>query len=228
MISTNLNTDVGPRFMNISNADLATMARSFGAKLDSAATVRVVGNERRMTALVSLPSHVIQLPDSNVFPRLMLSNDNTGRRSLRINVGLFRLICSNGLAIGVPGFSFGERVRHVWSENQRAKVLDIPMVAERVLEYLQSGAVEEQIELAQDTRVADPIQVVGSLPIGERAKQTAIDNIILERTRSEDDVRNAWGLYNVVNEAVRLRSRSEYTALAKDEGLLLHILTLAA
>jgi len=218
---------VGPRFMHISNADLALMAKGLGLAVDSAANVRIVGNDRRMTALIKLPSLAWDGGDSTLVPQLFLSNDNTGRRSLRISVGLFRLVCSNGLTVGVPGLSFETRIRHVWGELNRGKVLDLPLVAESLLLHI-ANELPLQVEMAKDTHVRDAIGIVASLPIGERAREDAISRLAFGDTRAEDDTGTAWGLYNVVNESVRMRSRSERTALAKDEGLLSHIMGLAA
>lgn len=226
-IAFNHDTTVGPRFMHISNASLAVMAQNFGYRLDPDARVRIVGNDRRMVATVKLPSFAFNGGDSRLIPQLFLFNDNTGRSSLRLSVGLFRLVCSNGLTVGVPGLSFETRIRHTWSETQRGRVLDLPLVAEQIVEHIRTDLLDS-IEVAKETRVIDPISVVASLPIGERAREQAISMLAYGSQRDADDPHTAWGLYNHVNECVRSRSRSEFTAVRKDEGLLSHIITLAA
>lgn len=227
-IITALNTNVGPKFMHIDNESLMSTARDLGLAMDPTSTARITGNERRAIGVISLHGMAFDLGGSLLTPRIMLRNDNTGRAALRVNVGLFRLICSNGLMASVPGMSFEKRISHIYSPNQIQKVLDIPMVAEELLRYVDSGALRDIVELAVDTPVQNAIDVVASLPIGERAKNDAIAVLAFGTNREQDDTRTAWGVYNVVNEAIRGRSRTEVLALTKDEGLLSHIMTLAA
>ena len=148
--------------MSISNNDLATMATNFAYKMDRDATCRIIGNDKRMTAIVKLPGHAFDAGDSVLVPQLYLHNDNTGRKALRISVGLFRLVCSNGLTVGVPGLSFETRIRHIWGELNRGKVLDLPIAAERIMEYI-AGDLALQVEAAKDTQVRDAIEVVAKL-----------------------------------------------------------------
>ena len=222
-------TSIGPKFMAISNADLAAMATNFAYRMDKQGAVRIIGNKtgQAMTAVVSLPGHSQALSDSTVFPRLYIHNDNRGGKALRITVGLFRLVCSNGLAVGMPGYTFDQRINHTWSPRIQERVLDLPLVAERALDFIATDLFE-QISVAKDTRILDPVSIMGNLPIGSRAKDTAINSFLLGQVRAEDNVQSAWGLYNHVNEAVRRHSRSEFTALAKDEGLLGDIIALSA
>jgi len=229
-INRTLDTAIGPRFLSISNADLLTMVRnataSFGVEGQA---VRVVGNDRRMTALATLKGLAFEVPgDGTLVPRLFFHNDNTGRKALSIGVGLFRLICSNGLTVGVPGMSFEAKLRHVDGPRAHEQLDILPAMVAEAVQFIEAGGLLDQIDAAKETKVTEPIEVVASLPIGIRAKEQAIDWLAHAQTRKEDNPYTAWGLYNTVNEAVRLRSRNEFTALAKDEGLLSHIITLAA
>lgn len=230
VIRTHLDTNVGNAFMHISNADLMSMARELGHNLGAADNdVRLVGNERRASALITLKNSRFELPgDGAMYPIIMFSNWNDGTRAMRITVGLFRLVCSNGLMASVPGMSFDRRIIHRFTETNIERVKELPVIAAELVEYLNSGDLQHTIEMAKDTPVRDAISVIGSLPVGQRAKDLSIDRILLNRVRPEDDIRNAWGVYNLVNESVRSKSRSEFTALTKDEGLLSHVLTLAA
>lgn len=228
-IQTSLDQQVGSKFMHVSNQDLFTMAETLTKALDPTSNVRVIGGESKMTAIATLPGYGFEdSVDGRLFPRVHIHNDNTGGSSLRISVGLFRLICTNGLSIGIPGLSFVHKISHLFTENQKQKILDIPMVAEDIIHYLKDGGVKEQISEARSKKILDPVSVVGNLDIGIKAKDLTISQIIMGSHRREDDPTNAWGLYNMVNESVRLKSRSEFIALNKDGGILEDIMLLAA
>ena len=114
IISRSLDTSVGPRFLSISNEDLLGLVRETATPFGiSEQDVRVVGNDRRMIATVTLPNLAFAGPEGLLIPRLFVRNENTGGRAMSIGVGLFRMICSNGLMLGVPGMSFSAKVRHV-------------------------------------------------------------------------------------------------------------------
>lgn len=230
MINRTLDTSVGPRFLSISNIDLLRLVRdASGAHGVDVKNISVIGNDRRMTAMATLVKHSFEVPgEGTMVPRLFFRNDNTGRKALSIGVGLFRLVCSNGLTVGVPGMSFEAKLRHVDGPRAHEQLDVLPDMVAEAVQFIEAGGLLDQIETAKEVTVRAPIEVVASLPIGIRAKEQAIDCLAYAQTRKEDNPYTAWGLYNTVNEAVRLRSRNEFTALTKDEGLLSHIITLAA
>ncbi|MEG1141048.1 MAG: DUF932 domain-containing protein [Clostridia bacterium] len=47
-----------------------------------------------------------------MLPQLIINNSHNGHTPLKISLGLFRLVCSNGLTVGVPGMSETMKLRH--------------------------------------------------------------------------------------------------------------------
>ena len=161
------------------------------------------------------------LPDQSVVkPMLFLRNVNDGGHALMIGVGLYRMVCSNGLTFGDDFFS--RRIIHRegitlsnFLLNLDADLTDAFQIAaefyaDKVKELISIGVAENQ-----------GIQIVGSLNLPNNVKDNAIFNWT-NPSRDEDSSRTLWTLYNVVNEANRKRSNST-NSFDRELGLLTHM-----
>jgi hypothetical protein len=223
-------TSIGPKFLAISNSDLhlATVnaLRPFGDTSIHFTPGRNTDSQLLLTA--TLNDLTFDLPEAGgkFTPRLWLLNDNRGGKAFQVGLGLFRFVCLNGLYFGLSEFT--RKLNHVDGPNAHG-VLDIlsDMLAAGV-ENILHGSLEERIGEALAAPVQDPVGVIGSLGIPKRVKDRAIETILLEHTREEDSPRNAWGVYNIVNESYRLVGRSPLRKALTDMMLLQDIEALAA
>lgn len=230
-ISRALNTDIGPKYLNISNSDLRgafyQSALFAGADTDTiTGTYNAKGensDEKRVLLSVDLPRLSLNLPElgGKLTPRLWLLNDNTGRSAMTVGIGFFRFICMNGLYIGVN--LFGTKLQHRQGPRATSVLDGLPEALVGAMESIASGAATDVLLDAADQKVADPIDVIGSLDLGLKVKDAAISQIVLNCTRSEDNPNTVWGLYNIVNEAGRKQGRSLYKAAVNDMSLLQEI-----
>jgi hypothetical protein len=176
-----------------------------------------------------MPEYAENIPElgGTIVPQLLLRNDNTGSRAMLVGVGLFRLVCFNGLMVSF-GDAFTSKVRHIDGPKAHDILDKLPGIIEAQMVRIRNGQVFDDALDAAGQGVKDPIQVVGNLPIALNVKHTVVRKIAMGRTRPEDDVNTVWGLYNVVNEVTRNHSSRMDIALDKDIGLLGHIQLLAA
>jgi hypothetical protein len=87
---------------------------------------------------------------------------------------------------------------------------------------------EDTITEAAAIAVRDPIDVIGSLPnLTFTQKDAAIYKVVNGEFRPGDRASDVWGLYNIVNEIVRLKSRSALASANRDFNLLEEITFLA-
>lgn len=216
-------TNVGTKFLSISNSDLADV---FSASTGSKA---FASSQKRFYGLAKMPDYAENIPELGgvIVPQLLLRNDNTGSKAMLVGVGLFRLVCSNGLMLSF-GDAFTAKVRHIDGPKAHGILDRLPGIIEAQMERIKSGQVFDDALEAAGQSVKDPFQVVGSLPIQKSVKDFIIRKIGMGYVRPEDDVNTVWGLYNVVNEATRNHSSRMDIALDKDIGLLGHIQLLAA
>ena len=142
------------------------------------------------------------------FPRIIMTNSHDGMQAFKFSVGIFRLVCSNGLVVADEqfnefkikhkGYTFDE-LRGVVNE----AVADLPNKVE-VLNQMKQRVLtqEEKNKLALDAMLIR----AGIEPGSEKAKkfnyddETIID--ILDPKRDEDKGDDLWRVFNVVQEKI--------------------------
>ena len=142
------------------------------------------------------------------FPRIIMTNSHDGMQAFKFSVGIFRLVCSNGLVVADEqfsdfkikhkGYSF-EELRGVVNE----AVADLPNKVE-VLNDMKQRILskEEKNKLALDAMLIR----AGIAPGSEKAKkfnyddETIID--ILDPKRDEDKGDDLWRVFNVIQEKI--------------------------
>ena len=155
------------------------------------------------------PDIMIKSKDGDdAFPRIILSNSHDGLQAFKFSVGIYRLVCSNGLVVADEefsdfkikhkGYTF-EELRNVISQ----AVLDLPNKVE-VLNKMKSKILtkEEREKLALDAMLVR----AGITPDSDKAKdfeydqETLVD--ILEPKRDADKGDDLWRTFNVIQEKI--------------------------
>lgn len=137
------------------------------------------------------------------YPRLILTNSHDGLNCFKFMVGLFRLVCSNGLIIATDEF-IDLKIRHIYYNfDELRNVLEeaIQQVAFKVERMtLAAGkvlTVEERYELA--TRA---IAIRKGCKENEvHLSQETLDEI-LTPLRKEDEGNSLWNTFNVIQEKI--------------------------
>lgn len=144
----------------------------------------------------------------DAYPRIILTNSHDGLQAFKFSVGIFRLVCSNGLVVADEkfsdckikhkGYTFNE-LRNVVSE----AVTDLPNRVE-VLNNMKARILttEEKNKLAVDAMLIR----AGIKPNSEKAKEFEYDEQtvedILETKRVEDEGDNLWVVFNRIQESI--------------------------
>ena len=142
------------------------------------------------------------------FPRIIMTNSHDGMQAFKFSVGIFRLVCSNGLVVADEqfsefkikhkGYTFDE-LRGVVNE----AVADLPNKVE-VLNQMKSRVLtqEEKNKLALDAMLIR----AGIEPGSEKAKKFNYDDEtiedILDPKRDADKGDDLWRVFNVVQEKI--------------------------
>lgn len=175
----------------------------------------------RFTDTVSLAGETFR-------PQLYVFNRNNGKSAMKVLVGLFRLVCSNGLII--PAFqdsAHALRIIHRDCNATRTKLDQLPSLIQQGLESI-AGLGDSIAEMqALEVTEQQAIQVIGNLSVSDDVKRTAIRNVVFtEKRRPEDSANNAWTVYNITNEAIRKVHGFNLTALQADTNLFQDVLDL--
>ena len=149
-------------------------------------------------------------------PELLLTNSHDGSNSFKLDVGIFRLVCSNGLVIKSKDFG-SLRVRHMGYEFKELE-LTINEMMVRVPGYI------DQIEKMK----AKELKRTHMLEFAKRAallrftnvKEETIGEIIdmeefVKAVRTEDEGDKLWNIFNRIQEKV-IQGTFEYKLSNKE------------
>lgn len=136
---------------------------------------------------------------------ILLTNSHNGTSSFKFQVGVFRLVCSNGLVIQTQNFG-SERVRHFSSEDENkfqekleetlAILIDrIPMTVDIISKMQQS--------VINDKQVGEMALKAAEIKFQDRVKNINTDQLVKElipANREEDEGNNVWVVFNRLQE----------------------------
>lgn len=158
------------------------------------------------------PDIMIKSEDGDdAYPRILLTNSHDGMQAFKFSVGIFRLVCSNGLVVADEqfsdfkikhkGYSF-EELRNV----VRQAVEDLPNRVQ-VMNDMKNRILtqEEKNKLALDAML-----VRAGVSTLEYDAETIEE--ILEPKRSEDKGDDLWRVFNVIQEKI---TQGEFHAALK-------------
>jgi len=142
------------------------------------------------------------------FPRIIMTNSHDGMQAFKFSVGIFRLVCSNGLVVADEQFS-DFKIKHKGYTFDELRgvvnqaVADLPNKVE-VLNQMKQRVLtqEEKNKLALDAMLIR----AGISPGSDKAKEfnyddeTIID--ILDPKRDADKGDDLWRVFNVVQEKI--------------------------
>ena len=165
------------------------------------------------------PDIMIKSEDGdNAYPRILLTNSHDGMQAFKFSVGIFRLVCSNGLVIADEqfsdfkikhkGYSF-EELRNV----VRQAVADLPNKVQ-VMNDMKNRTLtqEEKNKLALDAMLIR----AGIKPNSDKAKEFEYDvetiEDILDPKREADKGDDLWSVFNVIQEKI---TQGEFHAALK-------------
>lgn len=135
------------------------------------------------------------------YPRILLTNSHDGMQSFRFSVGIFRLVCSNGLVVADEKFN-DFRIKHKGYTFDELRdvvahaVKDLPNKVE-VMNQMRSRILtqEEKNKLALDAML-----IRAGIDTLEYDQETL--NEILEPTRKQDEGDDLWRVFNVIQEKI--------------------------
>ena len=155
------------------------------------------------------PDIIIKGKDGDdAFPRIIMTNSHDGFNAFQFKVGIYRLVCSNGLVIADEEFS-DFKIRHkgyTFSELRDVvtkAVKSLPAKV-KVLNKMKNRELtqDEKNKLALDSMLIRACIKPGS----KEAKKFDYDEEtiedILEPTRDEDKGNDLWKVFNIVQEKV--------------------------
>jgi hypothetical protein len=150
------------------------------------------------------------------YPELLLTNSHDGTTAFKLDVGIFRLVCSNGMVIKSQDFG-SMKVRHYGYDFETIKGA-VNKLVEQIPDYLKQveDMKEQELEREQMLEFAREAALLRF----KTANIETIDKLVdvedlLESTRKEDNGNGLWEVFNRLQEKV-VNGKFNY-ALGKKE-----------
>lgn len=155
---------------------------------------------------------VFQNPDLKIkgkdgddaFPRIILTNSSDGFNSFQFRVGIYRLVCSNGLVVADEEFS-SFKIRHMgysFEELQStitAAVADLPNKLE-ILNKMQERVLTQE---EKEQFAANALKIRAGIALNEEKNYDSLTlEDILAPARKEDEGDSLWKTFNTLQEKI--------------------------
>ena len=150
------------------------------------------------------------------YPELLLTNSHDGTTAFKLDVGIFRLVCSNGMVIKSQDFG-SVKVRHYGYDFDTIKGA-VNTLVEKIPDYLKQveDMKQQKLEREQQLEFARQAAMLRFTNTTEEAIEKIVDmEDILASTRKEDDGDGLWEVFNRIQEKV-VNGKFNY-ALGKKE-----------
>ena len=206
------NPDVSDKYLHVNSETIIDDLEKLGWKPVTAASRA----QRNKATIFSKHMISFQNPDimikgkdgDDAFPRIIMTNSHDGLNSFQFKVGIYRLVCSNGLVIADEEFSTF-KIRHKGYTFEELRevvnqaVQDLPNKVEVLNKMRQRTLTEEEkTQLALNAMLVRAGIAIDS----DEAKKFEYDEEtlqdILEPTRNEDKGDDLWKVFNVVQEKI--------------------------
>jgi hypothetical protein len=131
----------------------------------------------------------------DAFPQILLTNSHDGKAAFNFRVGIFRLVCSNGLVVADADFN-NVSIRHInyTFESLQAKVNE---VIEKLPGLVQKINLFKSTKLTEDQMTEFAYKAA---TLRTKAKVNIME--LLEVTRDEDHGNDLWAVFNRVQEKI--------------------------
>jgi len=198
------------RYSFVATDNLVNSLISLGWELHSGKQNGVSKFARHVIRFTNPKLGYMKLKNDNVKPQIILDNSHNGGSSAQLHMGLFRLVCTNGLVIAMPGLYTNVKFRHMGVKFEELKKL-MEIVAEQYtvvgthiseMQKVLMNAVQKEEFAIKAVAQREPhmfIQKDGTINTKKVHKITNIPEI-LSPIRGEDKADNLWSVFNVVQE----------------------------
>jgi len=210
------NPDVSKKYLFVNTVTIIDDLEKLGWFPVQAAQRKSIKKEgtifsKHMIAFQNPDIKITSQDGDDAYPRILLTNSHDGMQAFKFSVGIFRLVCSNGLVVADEkfsdfkikhkGYTFGE-LRNV----VRKAVEDLPSRVE-VMNKMKNRILseEEKRKLALDAML-----IRAGVKTLNYDDETIDD--ILEPKRKEDKGDDLWRVFNVVQEKI---TQGEFHAALK-------------
>ena len=165
---------------------------------------------RHVIRLTNTKSGIVDYKRDDLLPQIIIDNSFDGWSPFALDLGIFRIACSNGLAVKIDGMSSNYSFRHVGIDKKEIKkiveqaIADFDVVTQHIgrmhetiltdkqkLEFAIKALVERDSDLYKDDD--------GKIMVKRIAEVQKISEL-MEPMRDSDKGDSLWNLFNILQE----------------------------
>jgi Domain of unknown function (DUF932) len=198
------------KYSFVSTEELLKAFENLGWKPFSA---KQVGNSEfsRHTIRLENPSlGFIDTKTDKIKPQIILDNSHNGTSTAKLHMGLFRLVCSNGLVVSMPNMSTHLKFRHMGVDFNELKNLVETIanhyneIGQTIVNMQKVGLTEEQKEdfAIRAMAAREPHRFFDEHDNLDKSIVTKMINPseVVKAVREEDENDDLWTVFNVIQE----------------------------
>jgi hypothetical protein len=188
---------VSEKYQLIPTKDIAQKFFDLGFKVDEYKSVRVRDASRQgyQKHFVRL-SHdtLLRTSHNDVKLQLLVTNSHDGSSSFKLQLGIFRLVCSNGLVVGTTFETV--TIRHT-----RKALIEIEPAIEKIVAQVQK--LDRYLSAMKTVRLTEKqITEFYNKAIALRWENKTVQDVVISARRPEDDGTDLFRVYNIAQEHI--------------------------
>jgi len=208
--ATNHDPRRSDKYSFVSTEELLNLFSKFGWEVFSGKQNGKSNFARHIVRLENPDFGFMDLKNDKVKPQIILDNSHNGSSTAQIHMGLFRLVCTNGLVVAMPGMYQGMKFRHIGLDYEELR----RVLEETAEQYSLVGTHIEEMGrriMAEEERLGFVVSayahrmgkrlfdVNGDVLIDKVTKEINPEDILVPM-RDEDKSVDLWTTYNLVQE----------------------------
>ena len=200
------NPDVSNKYLFVNTETIIDDLDKLGWKPVQAAQRKARKKEgtifsKHMVAFQNPDIQITSEDGDNAYPRILLTNSHDGMQAFKFSVGIFRLVCSNGLVVADEQFSDFKIKHKGYSFDElrnvvRQAVEDLPNKVKIMNDMKNRILTEEE----KRKMALDAMLIRAGVKELKYDEETITD--ILDPKREEDKGNDLWRVFNVIQEKI--------------------------
>ena len=166
-------------------------------------------SKERSFHMVSFQNPNVYIENDNggieAYPRVIITNSHDGFHSFKFMIGLYRVVCSNGLVIATQEFA-NVSIRHINYEFEELRKIVAQAIDATRKNVEVMNAMQEKVltDAEKEEFAVKAVAIRKGVKDGDKMPKLTQEelNEILEPVRTEDKGSDLWSVYNVLQEKV--------------------------
>jgi hypothetical protein len=191
-----LNPELSKKYVAISTSEVVDQLMQLGFQVRNKITQKGKKGGTGIHSVRMFAGDFVEVNGDKMRPEIIITNSFDGTSAFKVSIGIYRLVCSNGLTILSEDFGY-LKLRHMGTPAETAMeiVREMAEKAPMAIEFIKKM---QETQLSEEKAVAFAMAAAKARWNKEFTKEQAAK--LLEAARPEDGGQSLWHVFNVVQE----------------------------